>query len=126
MKTKKLAFLFTLLITSFSCASFKVNGEATFRLETIGNILKRCNSFENQKVALRAKYLGWNCPAECKNPGITRSDSCIVDSTGCIYVRATGGLNPITDKRKEYIFKGIVKKFKNTCYLEVVETDEVR
>ena len=123
---KKLLLFFIPLILISSCASLKVNGEARFRLETIGSILKRCDSLQNQKVIVRAKYMGWNCSAECSNPGITRSDSCIVDSTGCIYLRGTGGLNPLIDRGKEFLFKGVVEKFNNTCYLKVVKADEIR
>lgn len=117
--------LFLLILTMFfSCGSVKVNGESRFRLETIGNILKNCS--KNQKVVVRAKYLGWRCPADCKNPGITRSDSCIADSTGCIYLMGRGNLDPITDRRKAYIFKGIVGKFRNVCYLKVLKADELK
>jgi len=127
MKLLRKFLKFTLIALFFSsCSSVTLNGEASFRLETIGNIKKNCNRFTGKEVVIRAKYMGWNCPVECRNPGITRSDSCIVDSTGCIYLEATGGLDPLTDRGKRYLFKSIVKKFNNTCYLKVVKADEIR
>ena len=127
MKLLRKLLNLTLIVLFFSsCSSVTLNGEARFRLETIGNIKKNCNRLTGKEVVIRAKYMGWNCSAECNNPGITRSDSCIVDSTGCIYLRGTGGLNPLIDRGKEFLFKGVVKEFNNICYLKVVKADEIR
>ncbi|NIA12410.1 MAG: hypothetical protein GWP10_22515 [Nitrospiraceae bacterium] len=121
---KKL-ILFCLILLS-SCASVKVNGQTRLRLETIGDIQKRCKSLKGQTMIIDARYLGWNCPEDCKNPLITRSDSCIKDSTGCIYILGTGNLNPITDRGKLFRFKVQPDIRKGICYLKVIAVHEIK
>ncbi len=123
---KKLLVLATGALLLLSCASVKVNGEANLRLTKIGTIEKRCQELEGKEVVIRAKYLGWSCPKECKNPGITRSDTCFTDDTGCIYAYGLAGLDPITDRGKVFTVKAKVLKKGNTCYLKVLKRDEVR
>ena len=83
-------------------------------------IKENCNSLLRKDVTLSAKYLGWNCPQTCKHPGLTRSDTCIEDSSDCIYLHGFGGLNPLKDEGSIHIFYGIVKKSPSgVCYIEV-------
>ncbi len=124
MRTVSVIGLVTIFLFS-SCASVKVSGETRVRLMKIGTIERKCESLKGKKVVIRAKFMGWNCPKECKNPGITRSDTCFVDSTGCIYAEGLAG-DPLTERGKEYLVKAIVMKRKNTCYLKVLGKDEVR
>ena len=69
---------------------------------------------------LKATYMGWKCPETCKHPGITRSDTCWIDNSGCIYAKGLSGLNPLKDVGKSYtlIAKVSISK-KGICYLEV-------
>jgi len=114
---KKLIWIpvLTLLI---SCAGLSANSQKV----SVDYILSNCDRLVNKTVQLEARYMGWECPSYCKAPQLTRSDSCVVDSTGCIYVVATGKLNPITDKGKPVVLKAVVKKAPNgICYLKVIE-----
>jgi len=110
----------------FSCATVRVNGEARVRLTTVGEILRNCSSMLGKEVVLEGTYRGWSCPAECRNPGITRSDACITDSTGCIYMAGTGGLDPLTDRGKEVRVLAFVSKKGDICYLKPEKVDELR
>lgn len=120
--------LFTLLFAAllFGCATVSVNGEANVRLTTVGEVLKNCSLMLGKEVVLEGTFRGWSCPAECRNPGITRSDACITDSTGCIYIAGTGGLDPLTDKGKKVRVLAFVSKKGNICYLKPEKVDELR
>ncbi|ADU96954.1 hypothetical protein [Thermovibrio ammonificans] len=113
---KAAAALALLIITG--CGSVQVNSEARFRV-TVGEILKECPKLKGKEVVVTGTYKGWDCPPDCKNPGITRSDSCISDGTGCIYLRGTGGFDPLLDRGKKVEVTAVVKEKKGTCYLVV-------
>jgi len=105
-----------------SCSTVHFQGNATF---DIASIVNSCDKYLNREVTLRATYMGWSCPPECKHPGLTRSDTCIEDETGCIYLLSTGKLDPIRDKGKEYTFTAVVKKAPNgVCYLKVIRVSK--
>jgi len=125
---RRLLSILSVIFLLSSCGTFQVNGNARIRFESIGNITRHCQNFAGRKVTVKAKYLGWNCPPECRHPGLTRSDSCIADQTGCIYLYGTGGLDPISDREKFFVFRGTVKKspHQTTCYIEVDKVDEVK
>ena len=110
----------------FSCGTVRVNGEANFCLITVGELLKNCPSLLGKEVVVEGTYRGWNCPAVCRNPGVTRSDVCLVDSTGCIYLSGTGGLDPLTDRGKKVRVEGVVSEKNGICYLEPEGIDELR
>jgi hypothetical protein len=115
------------MIFSYSCATPTVNGGINLRYEQVGEILKHCDDLEGKKVAVRAVYEGWHCIEGCIHPGLTRSDTCVMDSSGCIYLKGTGGLDPIMDRGKEVFFRAVVRKTsKGICYLEVQSIDEIR
>ena len=64
--------------------------------------------------------MGWNCPRNCKNPGITRSDTCWVDNSGCIYAKGLSGLDPLKDINKQYtITAGVYISKTGVCYLNI-------
>jgi hypothetical protein len=87
---------------------------------SIGYILQNCKSLKGKEVELIATYKGWHCPANCSNPGITRSDTCWLDNTGCIYSKGFGGLNPLKDTNQVFKIRAIVDITSNgICYLEV-------
>jgi len=115
-----LLFFFPLLLL-VSCDI--VNQQSNFSIvkrPTIKTISDNCSYFSNKQVVIRATYLGWDCPRECKAPGLTRSDTCIKDNSGCIYLYGLGGLNPLKDKGSIHTFYGIVKKSPSgVCYIEV-------
>jgi len=124
---KRFLSLSFLAIFSFSCAAPTVNGGINLRYEQVGEILKHCDDLEGKKVSVRAVYEGWHCIEECVHPGLTRSDTCVMDSSGCIYLKGTGGLDPIMDRGKEVFFRAVVRKTpKGICYLEVQSIDEIR
>ena len=124
---KKLLFVSIVSLSAFSCVSPTVNGGINVRYEQVGNVIKNCSSLENKLVTVKGVYKGWNCSENCKHPDLTRSDTCIVDSSGCIYLKGTGGLDPIMDRGKEVFFRAVVKKSPNgVCYLEVKSIDEIR
>ncbi|WP_457681484.1 hypothetical protein [Thermovibrio sp.] len=122
----KRALAALLLLFVSSCGTYQVNGNFKFRLIKIGEVEQECRKFEGKDVYVRAKYLGWSCPPECKAPPITRSDTCFVDETGCIYAYGLGGLDPIKDRGKSYLIKAKVLKKGNRCYLKVISKDEVK
>ena len=121
----RLALLLLLLFFS-SCGTVRVNGEANFRLITVGELLKNCPSLLGEEVIVEGTYRGWNCPSACRNPGVTRSDVCLVDSTGCIYLSGTGGLDPLTDRGKRVKVVGVVSERNGICYLKPERVDELR
>jgi hypothetical protein len=89
-------------------------------------VKKHCSELLNKKVRLTVVYEGWNCPPSCKHPGLSRSDSCVKDNTGCIYLASTGGLNPIGDKGKKFRIEAVVKRASNgVCYLKVLKVERV-
>jgi len=111
----------------FSCVS--VNGSLDLRYETVSSVEKNCSKLIGRTVNLEAIYKCWDCPFYCKTPppAITLTDTCIVDSSSCIYLKGTGKLDPIMDRGKKYLFKAVVKKSKKgVCYLEVLSVDELR
>jgi hypothetical protein len=93
---------------------------------SIASILNNCNSLKGKKVELIATYKGWHCPKNCPNPGITRSDTCWVDNTGCIYSKGFGGLNPLKDVNRTYKLQAIIKSNNRTCYLEIKEVEKYK
>ncbi len=121
---KKLTVLILFLISSlFSCAS--VESKKIRKLD-LKEINEKCKELVGKEVRLSAKYMGWKCPKNCKNPGITRSDTCFVDSSGCIYAKGLAGLDPLKDKGKIVILEALVKERRGICYLEVLKEDEVK
>lgn len=115
-----------LLLFLSSCASVQVNGEARVRLSTVSQVLKNCPSLVGERVVIEGVYRGWSCPEGCRNPGVTRSDACIVDSTGCIYISGTGGLSPVMDRGKLVRVEGVVSKKGEICYLKPERLDVLR
>jgi hypothetical protein len=89
--------------------------------QTVSSTIKECSKLRGKEVELRVVYRGWNCPKNCKHPGLTRSDTCFTDSTGCIYAYGNGGLDPVTDVGKEVTIKAIVNERNGVCYLKVVK-----
>ncbi len=119
---------FTLIFLTLlsGCATVNVNGEARVRFFTIGEILKNCPALSEKEVVVEGTYRGWNCPADCRNPGTTRSDVCITDSTGCIYLSGTGGLDPLIDRGKRVRVLALVSRKGSICYLKPEKVDELR
>ena len=58
----------------------------------IGDIVSDTEFYEGQKVIIDGEYRGWNCSG-VSGPGITRSDWCVRDETGIIYVTGPPGLD---------------------------------
>jgi len=121
----RIPLLLALLLFT-SCASVGVTGEGRIRLEKIGTIEKKCQELNGEIVKIRAKFMGWGCPPECGGPPVTRSDTCFIDDTGCIYAYGRAGLDPITDKGKELTVTAKVVYSQGKCYIKVIETDEVK
>ncbi len=88
----------------------------------IGYLLKNCHSLKGKEITLTATYKGWHCPSNCLHPGITRSDTCWVDNSGCIYSKGFGNLNPLKDTDKLYQIRAVVNTNREgVCYLEIKE-----
>ena len=52
--------------------------------------------------------------------GVTRSDTCVEDETGCIYLKGTAGLDPLRDRGVKIRLRGVVKETpRGVCYIEV-------
>ena len=96
-----------------SCQSYKSQID-------IGYILKNCQTLKGKELVLKATYMGWHCPKNCKHPGITRSDTCWVDNSGCIYAKGLSMLDPFRDKGKKFMVEARVEETpKEVCYLKV-------
>ncbi len=120
---KHTALALFLTLSLFSCASVERKETEKLSIKTLN---EKCKELVGKKVKLSAKYMGWKCPQNCKNPGITRSDTCFVDSSGCIYAEGLAGLDPLIDKGKIISLEALVKEKRGICYLEVLKEDEVR
>ncbi len=84
-------------------------------------IKENCREYAGKVLEVKVKYLGWRCPESCGAPPLTRSDACVSDGTTCLYLRGTGGLNPLRDCGKNVTLKVRVKQNpKGGCYLEVL------
>ena len=89
-----LAFIITIFIfNSFYSTIFAEDSslENIFALVTIGDIIQNQSLYEGKIVTISGKYGGWghkegNIPGCESGPPVTRSDWCIYDETGCIYV----------------------------------------
>jgi len=127
MNIKVVTLLLALSLLN-SCALVNTSGEVKMRLEKIGNIQENCHSLIGKEVLVKATYLGWKCPKECRHPEITRSDSCIKDKSGCIYLLGKGYLSPLKDSGKTFFIKGIIElsPYNNTCYIRVKEANEAK
>jgi len=62
---------------------------------TIGDIIRDPGSYAGRAVAVAGKYGGWSyggdVPVTDQGPPATRSDWCLYDGSGAIYVQAGGG-----------------------------------
>ncbi len=65
--------------------------------------------YECQKVIIDGEYRGWNCSG-VSGPGVTRSDWCVRDGTGIIYITGKSpGLDYPDDVGKRVIVTGFVR-----------------
>jgi len=113
---KKLLSVFLLLFAS-SCATPDGDG----RRVSVGYLLHNCGEFLNKTIEVEAYYLGWDCPPDCGAPPSSRSDSCISDGSGCIYLMGTGGLDPIFDRGRKFLIEAVVLAARGGgCYLKVL------
>ena len=63
-----------------------VGSSSDSNITLIGDIKANPEAYEGKNVTIVGKYLGWNCYGCGYGPPVTRSDWCIEDETGCIYV----------------------------------------
>jgi len=80
-------------------------------LVSIGEILNNSDKFNGELVTIEGTYLGWS--GQCIGALLTRSDWCIRDETGTIYVTGLnpsgiGGLDPLNDVGAGLIVSGKV------------------
>jgi hypothetical protein len=118
-----LGALAVLGLSLLSCASAIERPDGARDAISIKEIRENCSRFIDSEVVLRAKYMGWRCPKECGAPPLTRSDTCLVDESGCIYAYGLMGLDPINDVGKEVEVKAKVLTFGGKCYLKVISRD---
>jgi hypothetical protein len=75
----------------------------------IGEIVSDTEFYEGQKVLIDGEYRGWNCSG-LSGPGVTRSDWCVRDGTGIIYVTGKSpGLDYPDDMGERVIVTGVVR-----------------
>nr|CBH36598.1 hypothetical secreted protein [uncultured archaeon] len=96
---------FVTVITNFGLwAKSKIEQHAV-----IGDIVSDPEFYEGQKVLIDGEYRGWNCSG-VSGPGITRSDWCVRDETGIIYVTGlSSGLDYPDDIGERVIVTGVVR-----------------
>ena len=84
--SKKLTFIFVILIILISCGRVQSNEQdALLEYTPICEIWKDVQQYENEVITVCGQYRGWQGEG-LKNPLITRSDWVVKDSTGAIYV----------------------------------------
>ena len=78
----------------------------------------RCNPdfYKDQKVIIDGEFWGWNC-SELGGPPVTRSDWCIRDWTGSIYVT---GMPPALDFSED-----LGKRVSVTGMVKITESGEI-
>jgi Ca-activated chloride channel family protein len=75
----------------------------------IGDIVSDHEFYEGQKVLIDGEYRGWNCSG-LSGPPVTRSDWCVSDGTGIIYVTGKiSGLYYPDDVGERVIVTGFVR-----------------
>ncbi|NAT11400.1 hypothetical protein C4E22_07695 [ANME-1 cluster archaeon AG-394-G06] len=75
----------------------------------IGDVVRDTEFYEGQKVLIDCEYRGWNCSG-VSGPGVTRSDWCVRDGTGIIYVTGlSSGLEYPDDMGERVIVTGFVR-----------------
>jgi hypothetical protein len=75
----------------------------------IGDIVSDLEFYEGQKVIIDGEYRGWNCSG-LGGPPVTRSDWCVRDGTGIIYVTGKSpGLDYPDDMGERVIVTGVVR-----------------
>jgi len=120
MLKKLLVFPFFTLLAACAPPSKNTPGVS------VGYLSDHCEELLNKTVVVEGYYLGWGCPPDCGAPPLSRSDTCLADRTGCIYLYSTGGLNPVSDKGKKVLLTAVVKKSPSgVCYLKVVKAKKV-
>ena len=88
---------------------------------TLKEIKADCRGLAGKVLEVKVKYLGWRCPKDCGSPPLTRSDACVSDGTTCLYLKGTGGLNPLRDYGREVTLRvRIERNRKGKCYLRVL------
>jgi len=74
---------------------FIMAGKGAPERAKIGDIIQDPSFYAGKVVTIECKYGGWiyggNVPVTNMGPQVTRSDWCVYDETGGIYVQATGG-----------------------------------
>lgn len=85
---------------------------------TIAEIKASPSKFSGKMVLVKGKYMGWNCK---EAPPVTRSDWCVDDGTGKIYVTKCGPGNPLTDTGKNVTVIGYVETAKGKPYIKAIE-----
>ncbi|NAS88888.1 hypothetical protein C4E24_04010 [ANME-1 cluster archaeon AG-394-G21] len=90
----------------------------------IGDIVSDPEFYEGQKVIIDGEYRGWNCSG-VSGPGITRSDWCVRDGTGIIYVTGlSSGLDYPDDMGERVIVTGVVKiTERDIVYIEAANVE---
>ena len=117
-----LPILIPLVVVLSSCSPPKGETMSTAGSTPVGYIVKNCDRLVGKEVFLDGVvYAGWSCPGNyCRNPGVTRSDTCVEDETGCIYLKGTAGLDPLRDRGVKIRLRGVVKETpRGVCYIEV-------
>ncbi|RCV64660.1 CASH domain-dontaining protein [Methanophagales archaeon] len=80
--------------------------------------------YEGQKVLIDGEYMGWNCSG-VSGPGITRSDWCVRDGTGIIYVTGkSSGLDYPDDVGERVFVTGFVRVTESEiAYIEATNVE---
>ena len=90
----------------------------------IGDIVSDTEFYEGQKVIIGGEYRGWNCSG-LGGPPVTRSDWCVRDGTGIIYVTGKSpGLDYPDDIGERVIVTGVVRVTeRDIVYIEATNVE---
>ena len=89
----------------------------------IGDIVSDQEFYEGQKVIIDGEYRGWNCSG-LGGPPVTRSDWCVRDGTGIIYVTGKSSGLDQEDMGERVIVTGVVRVTeRDIVYIEATNVE---
>ncbi len=89
----------------------------------IGDIVSDRKFYEGQKVIIDGEYRGWNCSG-LGGPPVTRSDWCVRDGTGIIYVTGKSSGLDQDDMGERVIVTGVVRVTeRDIVYIEATSVE---
>ncbi len=88
------AMVVTFILIIDGVAIAIMSGSAAPQQATIGDIITNPAAYQDKLVTIECKYGGWTYGGDVSvtnlGPPVTKSDWCVYDNTGAIYVQANG------------------------------------